>query len=422
MLPGSSSISPKNCTFLTSPSKQLISQLTKTAPLAARRRRVLVVQVVAVSAQSRRKAPNEKLKALALDLTAKFYEQRLAQQFAEEVVYTECGGDEEWYPPLHVQTKGKVYAIGDLHGDMAKTLMCFKMAGLMKMGEDSKPIWTGGDSIVVQLGDVLDRGDSEIKILLLLKELDRQAREQNGAVYMINGNHESLNVCSDYRYVTAGAFIESAVYYGYNSGDEFVRYNQILARDRLFKPGGEIANILADNPTVLIINDTLFAHGGVLPIHVDYGLERINQEVCSWMRGDLMDDGGYMPPPFLAMGDEGSVMWNRSYSRENINKLVRRQTSNMLKHVLDECGVKRLVVGHTPQLQGCNAEFNGMVWRLDVGMSGGVFDACATVLEISQNEDGETQTKVKQTGALNFDHVDLNHLFKLGYIFGGDDE
>ena len=35
--------------------------------------------------------------------------------------------------------------------------------------------------------------------VLLLRELDRQARQQGGAVYMLNGNHESLNVCGDFR-------------------------------------------------------------------------------------------------------------------------------------------------------------------------------------------------------------------------------
>ena len=35
--------------------------------------------------------------------------------------------------------------------------------------------------------------------ILLLRELDRQARLQGGAVYMLNGNHESLNVAGNFR-------------------------------------------------------------------------------------------------------------------------------------------------------------------------------------------------------------------------------
>lgn len=37
--------------------------------------------------------------------------------------------------------------------------------------------------------------------IILLRELDRQARQQGGAVYMLNGNHESLNVSGNFRRV-----------------------------------------------------------------------------------------------------------------------------------------------------------------------------------------------------------------------------
>ena len=36
-------------------------------------------------------------------------------------------------------------------------------------------------------------------VIMLLRELDRQARREGGAVYMLNGNHESLNLSGNYR-------------------------------------------------------------------------------------------------------------------------------------------------------------------------------------------------------------------------------
>ena len=156
--------------------------------------------------------------------------------------------------------------VGDVHGDLQKVLACLEMAGVL--AEDDGHIkWVGGDATVVQLGDVLDRGDCEIGAprrrvagagcwglclwqraslpqpqllqqgqqlcgtcptgslpaappaagrrptaslppcppppaagsVLLLRELDRQARQAGGAVYMLNGNHESLNVAGDFR-------------------------------------------------------------------------------------------------------------------------------------------------------------------------------------------------------------------------------
>ena len=99
-----------------------------------------------------------------------------------------------------------------------------------------------------------------------------------------------------------------------------------------------MARELAKNPTVLIVNDTLFAHGGVLKRHgtslyivaflacaccahlgwlklcdciaVQYGLEKMNQEVSSWMRGLHNADGSRPTPPFFATGSE-LLRWKR---------------------------------------------------------------------------------------------------------------
>jgi hypothetical protein len=75
---------------------------------------------------------------------------------------------------------------------------CLAMARVASF-EDGVPRWTGGDTVVVQLGDILDRGDAEIATLMLLRQLGRQAEKEGGAVHILNGNHESLNVCGDFR-------------------------------------------------------------------------------------------------------------------------------------------------------------------------------------------------------------------------------
>ena len=38
---------------------------------------------------------------------------------------------------------------------------------------------------------------------MLLRELHKQAQAEGGAVYMLNGNHESLNVSGNFRYRTS---------------------------------------------------------------------------------------------------------------------------------------------------------------------------------------------------------------------------
>jgi hypothetical protein len=49
------------------------------------------------------------------------------------------------------------------------------------------------------------------------------------------------------------------------------------------RPDGPIScRFLADLPTVLVVGDSMFVHGGLLEANVEYGLERINAEVSEW--------------------------------------------------------------------------------------------------------------------------------------------
>jgi hypothetical protein len=68
--------------------------------------------------------------------------------------------------------------------------------------------------------------------------------------------------------VTPGAFIEAAQEFGIPREVAMRNWDGcIQARAALYLPGGRIARELARNPTVLVVNDTAFAHGGLLPTH-----------------------------------------------------------------------------------------------------------------------------------------------------------
>ena len=55
---------------------------------------------------------------------------------------------------------------------------------------------------MVQVGDVLDRGGDEIKILYFLERLRRQAVKAGVEVITMNKTHETLNVERDFRYMS----------------------------------------------------------------------------------------------------------------------------------------------------------------------------------------------------------------------------
>ncbi|XP_016458883.1 shewanella-like protein phosphatase 1 isoform X2 [Nicotiana tabacum] len=250
-------------------------------------------------------------------------------------------------PPTFVSAPGRrIVAVGDLHGDLDKARGALETAGVLS--SDGQDFWIGGETVLIQLGDILDRGEDELAILSLLKSLDIQAKAHGGAV--------------------------------------FQRQKGVIARSILMRPGGPLACELARHGVVLKVDDWLFCHGGLLPHHVAYGLERLNREVSQWMKGPSeADDSPQMP--FIATRGYDSIVWNRLYSRDSdLEDYQIEQIQSLLEETLQTVGAKAMVVGHTPQPMGVNCKYDCSIWRIDVGMSSGVLGSSPEVLEIRDNK------------------------------------
>lgn len=91
---------------------------------------------------------------------------------------------------------GRIVAIGDLHGDLTKAIRALELAGVLEMqGEEiAAAKWVGGNTLVVQMGDLCDRGPAELQTMLLLRWLAAQARLSGGDVITLNGNHDIMQV------------------------------------------------------------------------------------------------------------------------------------------------------------------------------------------------------------------------------------
>ena len=227
--------------------------------------------------------------------------------------------------------------------------------------------------MVVQTGDQLDRGDDERAILDLLDRLEAEAAKAGGAVHVLNGNHETLNVAGDFRYVTPGGFDAFAEVTATGTTAQLASRVPPRARGRAlaFLPGGPWARRLARRNTIVIVGRTAFAHGGILPPHADYGLGRINDEIRQWMRGETLTIPNIV-------SDENSPVWTRRYSDGNLPPDV----CGELEGVLSRLDVDRLVVGHTVQKNGITSACNGQVWRIDVGLAA-FYGGQTAVLEIA---------------------------------------
>ncbi len=248
----------------------------------------------------------------------------------------------------------RLIAIGDIHGDLSAARRALRLAGAISDDDH----WIGGELVVVQVGDQLDRGDDEQEILEFFDRLRDEAAQAGGAFHILNGNHELMNCDLDLRYVTEGGFhdFEDAVTVDPDDPalEEYPQEHR--ARVAAFRPGGPYAKLLAQRNTVVIVGDTLFVHGGVHLRHVEYGLDRINREVRHWL------DGSGERPEFIA--DRDGPVWCRHFSSE-----VEPEARVALEAVLQELGIKRMVVAHTVQEDGIRSHFDGQVWCVDVGMS-----------------------------------------------------
>lgn len=254
--------------------------------------------------------------------------------------------------PSRHPAPARLVAIGDVHGDLAATRRALRLAGAI----DAEDRWIGGELVVVQTGDVLDRGDHEQAILDLLARLAREAAGAGGAVHVLLGNHETMNAAGDFRYVTRGGLTDFHDVPGLDLDRPALARVPAPARARAaaFLPGGIYARQLAASNAVIVVGDTVFAHGGVLPRWAEHGIERLNRDIRCWLAGVSAR------PDVLESPD--NPLWSRDYSRPP-------ERCEALARALDMLGARRMVVAHTPQPDGISAACDERVWRIDTGMS-----------------------------------------------------
>jgi hypothetical protein len=190
----------------------------------------------------------------------------------------------------------RVVAIGDLHGGYDEFITILQETDLI--GEDLR--WSGGNDCLVQEGDIVDRGDRSRSILDYLMELKPQAPER---IFVLLGNHEFLNMTGETRYASQD---EIAAFAGDETEAERAAWFDIFqvsesamgletqevqklfdekyprgwfARRRAFSPEGRYGSWLLQQPTIVMIDGTVYVHGGLAPVDAFVGIEHVNESV-----------------------------------------------------------------------------------------------------------------------------------------------
>jgi hypothetical protein len=308
--------------------------------------------------------------------------------------------------PLH-----RIVAVGDLHGDFSAWRDILRSANLI----DSRGHWTGGDTILIQTGDAVDRGPDSLEIIEDLMRLQKEAARAHGQLIAMVGNHEAMNLIGDLRYISAADYAGYADRRSASRLESVYRSNKTAIeatyRDKdpnlsgeaiknawleTFPPGriehqiawsdqGKIGRWVVKNPVVVRLDGTLFVHGGISPAYRDLSVDEINSRAAVAMTARDAD-------PTAIINDPQGPLWYRGLAQPlasaNGETHVARTPAEILPSgedqlngLLSAYGVRRIVVGHTPILSGIAIFQEGKLICIDTGISA-VYGGAVSYLDI----------------------------------------
>ena len=239
-------------------------------------------------------------------------------------------------PSFGKESTTPIIAIGDLHADLESSKKAFQVAGVLN--EDGE--WIQDNIIVVQTGDITDRGPDGLAVLEWIQYLEKEAPKHNSELHVLLGNHEAMNLQGDWRYVSPA---------------DVTGFGGIEARKEAFKPGGYWSDWLLQHDAVLNIDGNIFVHGGV---SIDFAQDA---KELSFAVESALRTRKYMAP---VLGVSGPL-WYRGYwmKREDV-------ACYEAELVLKKMNARRMITGHTTQPDGkVHTRCDGKLIVIDTGIS-----------------------------------------------------
>ena len=300
--------------------------------------------------------------------------------------------------PAVAQQPPRIVAVGDLHGDFDAWRTIARDAGVM----DASGHWSGGRTILVQMGDITDRWADSLKIVRSLQQLQKEAPRAGGKTIVVLGNHEAMNLLGDNRYTTPGeyaAFVDAQsgqrrdrvydanrakVEASYRAQAPQLTPDQVRAQwmeqhplgwveHRLaWGPSGELGKWATGNPAIVRIGGTLFVHGGISAEYSKQPIDAVNQRVATAMAAGDDSASSVLTDPLGPLwyrglvGKDSDADAERATAKPPLPALTPEQE---LDAVLAAYGAQRLVIAHTPDKAGIQITGDGRLARIDTGIS-----------------------------------------------------
>ncbi|HAW96888.1 MAG: hypothetical protein CMJ33_05805 [Phycisphaerae bacterium] len=225
----------------------------------------------------------------------------------------------------------RILAVSDLEGNYETFRGFLEGNGVV----DDSGDWIWGDGHLVLNGDMVDRGDRVTELLWLIRRLERQAREAGGRVHYVLGNHESMVMAGDLRYIHPN----------YRFSTERIG----LSYDELHGVGTELGRWLRNHNSVVRVGPFLFVHAGYSP-----ELDRLGIELDEINR-TIRDGLGPPAWPASARADlrtgliwhQQGPHWYRGYFPQHAERWGGRPDDDSIRAILRRHDVEHVVVGHT---------------------------------------------------------------------------
>jgi hypothetical protein len=312
--------------------------------------------------------------------------------------------------PDTLSKRDRIIAIGDVHGDLNLTVRNLIIAKVIELTEKKKDTlevryeddtleyyeWIGGDTVVVQVGDQVDRcrpvgfgtlcvrdkeatiddEHSDLKIIDLFNELNRLAKKKKGMVISLLGNHELMNYQGNVNYVSYKG-IHNKDFEGENStyknkdGSSFK--DGVEGRKYAFRESIN-EKLACTRQSAVIVGSFIFVHGGIVPeLAKKYKVEDINRYVREWLLKKLDDENQDIDT--IVNTPHESPFWSRLFGHLPSGlSFSDSRCKDALTEIFNVWGgkdaLKGMVIGHTPQIEkGINSTCGDTIWRVDIGAS-----------------------------------------------------
>jgi Calcineurin-like phosphoesterase len=241
--------------------------------------------------------------------------------------------------------------------------------------DPAHPVWTAGRSIVVFMGDLIDKGPRVMDVLDFVPALRHAAQAGGGQVFSVMGNHEAEFLADP-------------------SSEKSEEFSAAL-KSRAIAPSdvaacrGAVGEFLCTEPFALRIRDWFFSHGG-----------DTHGQTLATLSADLqsgVDAAGFATPALLAddsllearLGEKGENgrPWVESAPGHDARALLQAYTQAL--------GVKHIVQAHqhaaiafadgVRRKKGQMFQRDGLLFLVDTGMSEGVDDSDGAVMLIQSH-------------------------------------